>query len=331
MAALGCMAALGATGPARAEPAGSGSSDSGAGYRVPPECPERQAWHAALSVRLLDAAAAARLAQRLTLEIRRSEQDAGEYVGAIDGRPGAAREVRGATCEEVLEALSLITAIGAEPASTPPPEPDRAPAASAWELSPAEMRRLLEQDDASAPAPAAVAGVGLGVTTFALLETTASPRLGLNYGIGASLRWRTETLEPWLFVGIYRGVGEQVAVPDSGALTRFTRWSTYVVGCPLRWALHDAVALRPCLDLDLGQLTGEGLEVGSARRRRALLASTGLELRLEWSPWPALQLSAMFGGVVPLARPRFYLRPQLTTFEVAPVGLRAGGLASLLF
>jgi hypothetical protein len=39
----------------------------------------------------------------------------------------------------------------------------------------------------------------------------------------------------------------------------------------------------------------------------------------------------MLGGVLPLSRPRFYFRPQLTTLEVAPLGLRAGALANLSF
>jgi hypothetical protein len=300
---------------------------------VPPECPDREGWRAALRARLLDAAAAERLAERLTLEIRRSEPDRrAEYVGALDAQLGpVVREVRGATCGEVVEALSLIAAIGAEPGIATA-ESESAPVASGSDVSPTESLGLLERDAApSVPASASVAGFGLGVGAFALLDATAAPKTSVNYGVGASLHWRAGGLEPWLFVGVYRGVGEQVVVPDSGAATRFTRWATYVVGCPVRWALHDVVSVRPCVDLDVGQLTGEGLDVGSARSRHALLASSGVELRLEWTPWPALQLSTMLGGVVSLARPRFYLRPELTTFEVAPVGLRAGGLASLLF
>jgi hypothetical protein len=330
---LFCSDALGAPSPARVESVTAQQNfDDRAGYRVPPECPDRARWHATLQARLPKGSAAEHVSQRLSIEIRR--EGAAQYIGTIDAAADAkAREVRGASCAEVLEALGLIAALGAEPSPVGAPEDTGgATAASGWELSPGAALALTEEDQSQpAPAPAPSAQPRFGLGAFALLETAAAPGLSANYGLGASMEWRAGTLEPLVFAGIYWGVAERVPVPGSSALARFERWSTYFVGCPTRFALHSAVAVRPCLDLDVGQLTGEGLDVGRARRSHAPLVSSGLELRLDWKPWPSLQLSGMFGGVVSLARPRFYFRPQQTSFEVAPFGLRAGALASVLF
>jgi hypothetical protein len=328
-----CSAALGTVSPARAEGAAAPLNlEASAGYRVPPECPDRGRWHATLQARLPEDWAAERVSQHLSIEVRR--EGAAHYIGAVDALTGVkAREVRGASCTEVLEALSLIAALAADPGAVGTPgEPGAAAADSGWELRPGEALALLEEDRSGPePARAPPARRGLGLGAFALLETAAAPGLSANYGLGASLEWQLGALEPWVFAGIYWGAAEQVRVPGSTALARFERWSTYLVGCPTRVALSSALVLRPCLDLDVGQLTGEGLGVGAARRRRTPLVSSGLELRLDWKPWPALQLSGLFGGVASLARPRFYFRPQQTSFEVAPFGLRAGALASLLF
>jgi hypothetical protein len=61
------------------------------------------------------------------------------------------------------------------------------------------------------------------------------------------------------------------------------------------------------------------------------MASAGLEARFEWSIWERIELGAMLGGVLPLARPRFYFEPNVTAFEVSALGIRASTSASLLF
>jgi hypothetical protein len=313
-----------------------------AGYRVESDCPALNAWNAALQARLPPHSRAEDLTRRLSIEIQRDRASRSpSYIGVI-APPGEAlgpetRRVRGQSCQEVLEALALVAALGFERTASSVPGPEAAERSSAgvtasgWELS-AEQALALSEDHAP---PAAVLvrarGARLGLAAFVLTEAIAAPQLGWNYGLGASAHWDGAGWQPWLLFGIYAGGGERARVPEATAVARFERLSTYAVGCPVRFPRSAPVAVRPCVDLDLGRLTGEGLDVSGARRRSSLWASTGLELRFEWSPWPALELSGMLGGVLPLSRPRFYFRPQLTTLEVAPLGLRAGALANLSF
>jgi hypothetical protein len=99
----------------------------------------------------------------------------------------------------------------------------------------------------------------------------------------------------------------------------------------VRFPRSTAAALRPCINADLGRITGTGLGVSGAARSSALLASTGLDLRLEWSVLEHLELGAVLGGVVTLARPHFFFAPELTALSVPPVGIRTGASASLAF
>jgi hypothetical protein len=315
-----------------------------AGYHAEPECPSLDAWNAALHARLPPGSHAEELTRRLSIEIRRDEASdprAPSYLGAID-TPGQAlspeaRQVRGQSCREVLEALSLIAALALERAAKSGRDAgatqgtDAGAAASGWELSREQALALSEEPAEPAPLRARAEGARLGLAVFLLSEAAAAPQPGWNYGLGASVHWDGAGWQPWVLFGVYAGGGERVRVPDVAAVARFERLSSYAVGCPVRFPRRTPLAVRPCIDLDLGRLTGEGQDVSQARRRSSLWVSTGLELRIEWSPFAAFELSGMLGGVLPLSRPRFYFRPQLTAWEVAPLGLRAGALANLSF
>jgi hypothetical protein len=328
-------------------PAAHAAGATGAGYHAPAECPSRDAWNAALQARLPASLRAEDLTPLLSIEIQRDRASAARthaYVGVIDASGAQlgpeARTVRGSSCAELVAALTLIAALGIEragssargAATTEVSEAaDVGDAASGWELSREQAWALSEDGAQRAPVPVHEEGARLGLAAFLLTETTAAPQPGWNYGLGASAHWNSANWQPWFLLGVYAGGGERARVPGVPASARFERLSTHTVGCPLRFPRSAPLALRPCIDLDLGRLSGEGLDVSRARQRSALWLSTGLELRVEWSPWHALALSGMLGGVLPLSRPRFYFRPQLTAWEVAPLGFRAGALANLSF
>lgn len=292
-------------------------------YAVAEGCPTSKEWAQALDARLPEPLRAHPALDRLTIAIARERAGGaggarytGE-LGSVDDAAGEARRVSGASCAEVVQALTLIAAL----------ELQRAVATPALAETGADLPRDTPPsvDDTRAQRVPRV-----GAVAFALLQSGRAPRWTADMGAGISLRWRTEHLQPWLLLGVYWG-RDDVPVGQREGRAHFERWSSYLVGCPLRFPRETALALRPCASLDVGRISGQGLRVNDAEESAALLASAGMDVRLEWSILERLELGALFGGAVALSRPRFYFSPEITALEVAPGGLRMGASASLSF
>jgi hypothetical protein len=309
-------------------------------YRAPAECPDQAAWRAALHARA--GADLARLSDRLAIDIERRAGDVSTgYVGRIrESVAGAEREgrhVRGATCGEVFEALTLIARLGLARLSTESPgssahgAPLQAPAAVVWSLTP-EQELELARDPQPAPldAPPEPPRVRLTGTALALWGGAARATADADLGVAVAVRWKSEGLQPFLLLGAYTG-RERFGVSDTSAGARLERLVLHTVACPLRFPREAAFGVRPCADLDAGVLRGSGVSVNAARSYTAPWLSTGLQLRAEWSPWGPLELGAMVGAVVPLTRPRFYFLPDTTAFQAEAAALRAGASAGVSF
>ncbi len=328
--ALGA-ACLSSAPPAPA-PDGTGAVSS---YAAPSECPDASAWRAALHTRLEGRLAL--LPERLSVEIvRRENAGSAKYAGWVSAGAGPARhgrQIDGATCAEVFEALALIAVLGLERAGSEPPATDAAegPDLASWRLTAAQESELARDpvpEQLTAPPP--TRGLTLGATALALWGGVAQAELDVDWGAGVTARWNTPSLSPLLLVGAYTG-GERIGVSGTGAQASLERLALHAVVCPSRFPRHSAVGLRPCVDLDAGVLSGSGVAVGGARRRVAPWASTGLELRAEWTVWDRIELGAMLGGVLALTRPRFYFVPDTTAFQTPAAGVRAGASASVSF
>jgi hypothetical protein len=297
-------------------------------YAVAEGCPTRKEWAQALDARLSEPLRAHPALERLTIEI--SRERAGDtrdarytgQLGSVDDAAGAGRSVSGASCAEVVQALTLIAALELQRAVAP--EGGRASAPPEDAPSPADDVPSSADDGRGQEA------LRVGAVAFALLQSGRAPRWTADMGAGVSLRWRTESLQPWLLLGAYWGRDEMPVGPRNG-LARFERWSSYLVGCPVRFPPQTPLGVRPCASLEVGRISGQGLRVNDAAESAALLASAGIDVRLEWSILERLELGALFGGVVALSRPRFYFSPEITALEVAPGGLRTGVSASLSF
>lgn len=303
-------------------------------YEVASGCPAEAAWRDALRARLPEDVRTPGVLNDFTVKIRRVASEGGfQYSGELgqSSEPGLApRSVRGVSCQEVVEALTLIAALGGQPAASSAEA--REVARDEWSLTPEQEWALTREVDAP-PEPEPLPyreGLRVGAVGFALFHSVAAPQLATDLGLGLSMSWDTESWQPWVMLGVYEG-GEVSPVQGTAARARFERWSTHLVACPLRFPRRSSAAVRPCLDLDVGRLTGTGLGANSAAQPSALTASAGLGARFEWSIWERIELGAMLGGVLPLARPRFYFEPDVTAFEVSALGLRAGMSASLLF
>jgi hypothetical protein len=305
-------------------------------YDVPEDCPDSKEWAQALGARLPERLRAHPALRRLTIKVSRAQVKGAKGVvhsgelGWVDGNAGEVRHVSGASCAEVVQALTLIAALEVRAIAAPAPVepgaelPEAGRATAPPEAAPPEDVPPFSSGTRDPATPR------VGAVAFALFQQASSPRWTADVGVGVSLEWRTEHLQPWVMLGMYWG-GDEVPAGERAGAARFERWSSHVVGCPARFPRQGPLAVRPCASVDLGRLSGAGLRVNDAAESAALLASAGFDLRLEWSLLERLQLGALFGGVLSLTRPRFYFSPEYTALEVAPGGLRTGASATLSF
>lgn len=273
------------------------------------------------------------LARRFTVQIESAPLDgAGQarYIGKLgsEAAGGEGRTVSGGSCREVADALTLIAALEMQPnapIAAPPvlSEPDA--------MAEAGRRDVTEDAPPEANGQRDPARLRIAAAGFALLQSTSAPRMTADLGVGVTLSWQAESFQPWLLLGVYWGDDEVRVRSGGAAAAQFERWSTYVVGCPLRFPRRSAAGVRPCASVDLGRLSGEGQDVRLARESSSLLASAGLDLRIEWTVLERIELGALLGGVLTLSRPRFFFSPEITALDTSPLGLRTGATASVSF
>lgn len=289
-----------------------------ASYQVEGSCPARDVFDARVLARLGERSVRSDGVQ-LGVEIVRgaSVDQPNTYQGRLhareEGAMASTREVQGASCSEVIEALALLAALSLETRSgalasepvEPPPEPEPPPSSTSWRLGPLAL---------------------------ALAQSAAAPEGGLGAGVGVGLQAPAYgLLRPWLMLAVYRTLPSSAALPDSIAQARFHLTAAYAVGCPVRWPVEGWWSLRPCIDLDVGRLTGRGLGSERIETRRGLWASAGLAGRGEVHVWGPVWLAALVGAVVPFSRHEFYFAPDAVVFRVPAIGWRGAGFVSLLF
>jgi hypothetical protein len=307
-------------------------------YVVPLECPARSVWLEGLRVQLPPLLRAHPLIEGLSVHIERSVEPGshGLYVGALAGEGRVAaidtRTVRGSSCEEVLDALTFIGALslervvtGADPQGAPRAEPDALDAPSAEPASAA-----LDRDAGREPSPPEdVERLRLGAQVFFLVQRGMAPGHSFDRGLGGSLSFDAGSFQPWFMLGVYFGASEEGR--PSGVGARFEHWSSHVVGCPWRFPRQGAFGVRPCLDLDVGRTSAEGLRIADATRRSAPWLSGGAQLRASYSFGDRVELGGSLGVAAPVFHSRFYFLPESTASETPPMTFRAGAFAGLRF
>jgi hypothetical protein len=235
-------------------------------------------------------------------------------IRAPDGRT-AVRNVDATACDEVSNALALITALTIDPnaltGSSEQTLPSRAAVAT---LPPTPVAREASQ-------PWRWSAGLLGHTTFLV-----SPSLGYGGAIfidaeaPASFR-----LGPAARMGIFLSQSD-VELP-SGAAARF-QWALMELdACPVRLG-GSRVAIHPCVAFHLGVIHGEGRRISQPKQTVSLWSDVGPVLRVRLAATARLLLDAQVGLVLPLHRP---------TFDIVDMGLsttaysvpRLGGSAGI--
>jgi hypothetical protein len=330
---LPALSALVATRAALAE------GERQASYDVPPGCASRSVWLAGLRARLPPLLRTHPLSRTLAVHIATIDgSPGGTYVGELtstaDAALGSSRSVQGATCEEVLDALSFMGALALERAAssaTSPPGTTLSDPAGASAPAPAPKMLAAGVDELrSSGALNGARSVRVGAVAFALLQGRLTPGQPVALGVAFRFAWSSPEWQPLFLLGAYGSFPEEYRL-ESGGSARFEHWSTYALGCPWRFPQSGAWGLRPCLDLDVGRSSGAGLGVAGAQKHSAPWLSSGAQLRAEVALGDRVELGASAGAVIPFWHAHFFFLPDVQSFETPTLGLRAGSYASLLF
>jgi len=307
------------------------------GYEVVAGCPQESAFRTAVERRLSRPVLATLAGQRLAVTIQGDVDGSRALLGrlAVTDADGltSTRAVQASSCEELVEALSLVAALSAEaaavgdssnasPLSGPPLEPGAVLAATAVDRAP--TAGVTPPSDALRLAP----------TLFVLMQSAATPEPALGIGFGLSVAWpRLGGWAPWLQLGGYQLHGGEEETSRNGVQAEFELLAAQAVACPLRWPAREVWSLQPCAELELGRLVGRGRgsAVAQPKSRSTWWGSTGLALRGEVAPWGPLRLAAAFGATLPLSRHEFFFAPDIVAFRVPALGWQSTLSGALLF
>ncbi len=280
-------------------------------YRVDEGCPDRAAFVRDVTARAERFRADDTSRDHAwTVTARRAED--GTFTGTLAIRdaegPETVRDVRGATCSEVVSALALIGAltIGAEaappspPAPPPPPSPPPPP-----------------------PPPSPERGWQLAVAAGAALEGGVAPSVVGAFGGRIEIRARRPGgFSPSLSLGLVRSLETTTAVRTGGSAT-FVLTTGMLDLCPSRWAT-DRLSVAACLRGELGVLAGEGEGVTPPRADAPAWAALGALVRGELLVVSPVSLAVTGGPRTPLVRTRYIFQPDITVYEPPGIAGFAG-------
>lgn len=303
-------------------------------YDVPRECSGRSEWLSSVVARLPPLLQTHPLLATFSVRVEKVARRGGDvYAGELSTSSGAelagSRRVRGASCDEVLDALSLIGALGLEriAARTGETGADDAVEADVVGADAVGADAVGAELPASSPARS---GARLGAVGFALWQGGLVPGASIALGAGVRWAWSTPAWQPFILVGASMSWPEERSL-EGGGRVRYEHWSTHAVACPWRFPQSDAWGVRPCAELDVGRSSGAGVGVDAAARRSAPWLSTGAQLRAELTLWDRLELTLSLAAIAPLWRAHFFFYPGVERFDTPALGLRASGSATVLF
>ena len=305
-------------------------------YEVDAHCPSEGAFREALRSRLRRAPELALRSVRLSVQISASPH-AHVWVGRIevsDGSVVTTREVEDASCAAVVHAMTLVAALSADGSTAseePPPRAVRTPARS----EPERPMSVPEDQPASREfEPRAGGKPQLGGAFLAVAQSALGPQVATGVGVGVVFDWPARGIwRPWLQLAGASLEASEAPLGRAKVATRFDALLLMAAACPLSILARDGGWLGPCLDLDVGRLTGagRGRAVAQPAVRHALWLSTGLSLRGVIELWGPLALSTSLGVSAPLTRHEFFFAPDTEAFRVPALGWRATGSLALMF
>ncbi len=201
------------------------------------------------------------------------------------------RTVVAKSCEEVVDALALITALAFDPEASSKP---RAPEVEA----PKPSEPVADRPVAS-PALVWSFDMGLGLVPF----DSVLPGNALGFAAQVGVSSEGTSFAPELLAVGERRSGE---ASGAGGRAQFSLTTFALLGCPVRAPATGPLAIRPCAGFEIGSLHAEGVGVIVEKRPSRLWTAPIVGGRGEWAfaaPFVAhLSLFASF----PLTRQHYF-------------------------
>jgi hypothetical protein len=299
---------------------------------APASCTDRSAWLEQVRQRLPPLLQTHPLLATLSVHVAKvaahgSDTYEGEVTSTSGALDGGARSVRGGTCAEVLDALSFIGALGLERAAS---QGEPAPSPISEASVPGTDSPGLDAAPPGPEPPDLESHLRTGALAFTSLQSGLTPARALALGVAVQATWMARSWQPLLSLGASSSLPEQRRL-EGGGRARFEHWSAHALACPWRLPASGVWGLRPCLELDVGRIRGEGEDLTRATRRSAPWLSGAAQLRGELVLWERLELGASLAAVVPFWRAHFLVLPDERAFDTPAFGLRATSYAGLIF
>jgi hypothetical protein len=325
--AAGCLLALLTAAVPDAE-TDAGSRPVEVQFEGPAACSEAKAFFASLRSRTTHVRTAENDEPRTTLQVRLS-RDRAHVVGELriidDSGATDTRRVRGATCDDVVQALSLTAALALDPTavlsvspeepgtsvpalgsaassgSENPPTTDKAPVVEKKPEPVAEKpeKPALEETPTSPPRPVPGFTLGAKLLGLSLLDGKFSPGLEFeahkNLGHGPVFR-------PALGLALVYARNDVLHTPSAAAAALLAAGATV---CPVRLSAGLFTA-QPCAALWAGMLRTAGRQLTRENQVSHFWLSAGLTLRLLATLGHGFALQAEAGFQSPLIRRRYY-------------------------
>lgn len=260
------------------------------------------------------------------LEVR-NDVDGTAWLASLGHRDGLGprRELRGESCDEVVDAAALSLALALAQ------RPDEAPTDATAEPSPTvaapSSTEVAATTVTAAPVPA---DARRGPTaspqrrharhelTLAAGVVTGMPRITTDLAVGHAWVARRIALETGVDVAMPRRLADPIA-PSSGALV--LRPALRFAACPGGGPRH--VRFAGCGGADLGVMMGRGRGVERPRLAAQLHPTAFIGLALAWRVTPVVELRAQVEGYAAITRPRMHLGERPSFVRAPLAGVRA--------
>jgi hypothetical protein len=331
-------------------------------YRREGACPDGDAFFGAVRARTEKARPATSGEAARTLKVTVAEEARGSRgtlaIVAADGASSTSvREVRAATCDDVVSALALVAALAIDPearttpvalapapapsASSAPPSdagaPDAAPPSSASTAPSASSPPSAPAPPSPPPTPRSTPpesppgkpiSLGFEVGLGAEGSTVLATRPAFSVLVGLDLA-RDSLFSPAFTLRASRSLAGTAATSAGSASFVFS--SVALEPCPLRVRLTEGVALLPCARIAVGYVDAAGSGITTPANATRLWGDVGAHARLNLAIGRFLSLDLHGGARVPLSRDRYYVEPDATVYEIPAVTFAFGGDVRLRF
>src|SRR6266545_4152074 len=296
-------------------------------YRAPANCPDEAALFSRIRARV-DVRRASSVESVPTFGI--TLEDAGQrIIGRIasvsERREPTSREVSGADCSDVVDAVALIVSMAISPGAAKVGSVSERPSDDA-------LRDAGSAPEKSAPVASAVERPRLRLLGSGQAEATFGYVPGALLGAGARLQlFRTSQYlgGPAVALGFVATPTTERTLPQGRATLKFTAAEVFV--CPISFAISASVHLLPCGRVDIGQVKGEGTGIANARSENRLWSSVGALGQIAFVHVRPLVVDGQASILVPLTPYEFIFEPNSVVYEAPRVGFSASIAIGVMF